>query len=93
MECHFPLILALALSAPAIRAAGDPGTCRVWARSDTVHVLRVEPAGTVRSVALAAARCEWRSFQILVRSDSRVHSSPRPRRERRPNRRTQPDIP
>ncbi|MEQ2005314.1 MAG: DUF4091 domain-containing protein [Limisphaerales bacterium] len=72
MKSHFSLLLALALSAPAIRAVGDPGTCLVWARSDTVHVLRDEPAGTVRSVALAAARREWESFQILVRSDSPV---------------------
>lgn len=72
MKSHFSLLLALALFAPTIEAACDPGACQVWARSDTVHVLRDEPAGTVRSVALAAARREWESFQILVRSDSPV---------------------
>jgi len=45
MKSLFSLILALASSAPAIRAAGEPATCQVWARRDTVHVLRAEPAG------------------------------------------------
>ncbi len=68
----FRSLLALALSTPAIQAAEIRGACQAWARSDTVHVLRDEPAGTVRSVALAAARLEWESFQVFVRSDSPV---------------------
>ncbi|MBI5771360.1 MAG: DUF4091 domain-containing protein [Verrucomicrobia bacterium] len=63
---------ALVLFAPAVRAAGAPGNCQVWVRSDTVHVLRDEPAGTGKNVALAAAKNEWESFQIFLRSDSPV---------------------
>ena len=66
-------VLALALSAAATRSAGAPGSCQVWVRSDTVHVLRDEPAGPAKDVALAAARNEWESFQIFLRSDSPVN--------------------
>ena len=68
-----PFFLALAFSAPAIRAAETPGACQIWVRNDTVHVLRDEPAGAARTISLAAARCEWESFQILLRSDSPVN--------------------
>jgi len=40
----------------------------VWTVSDTRHVLRSELPGTLREARLAAARNEWRSFQILMRS-------------------------
>jgi len=41
---------------------------RVWAVQDTRRVLREEPAGQGTAVKLAAARNEWESFQILLRS-------------------------
>ena len=44
----------------------------VWVVKETVRVLRDAPAGTTRTVALAAARNEWESFQILMRSDAPV---------------------
>jgi len=45
---------------------------RVWTVVETRRVLRDEPAGDDASVRLAAARNEWESFQILVRSDTPV---------------------
>lgn len=57
-------LVGLALCGPALRAAE---ALQVWARSDTVHVLRAEPAGSARNVVLAAARNEWESFQVFVR--------------------------
>ncbi|MHC4399107.1 MAG: DUF4091 domain-containing protein [Planctomycetota bacterium] len=41
---------------------------QVWTSTETTRVLRAKPAGTARSVKLAAARNEWESFQILTRS-------------------------
>lgn len=64
------LFLAVAHSALAVRAASASGACQVWVTSDTVHVLRDEPAGIAQSVTLTAARNEWESFQIFLRSDS-----------------------
>src|SRR5574340_137921 len=45
---------------------------RVWTLTETRRVLRDEPAGNGPSVRLAAARNEWESFQILMRSDRPV---------------------
>jgi len=45
---------------------------QVWTCRDTVRVLRDEPVGKTKNVVLAAARNEWESFQILVRSDAPV---------------------
>lgn len=45
---------------------------QVWTCRDTVRLLRDEPPGKTRKVTLAAARNEWESFQILVRSDTPV---------------------
>ena len=44
----------------------------VWTVTDTRHVLRSEPPGSELSVKVAAARNEWVSFQILLRSDEPV---------------------
>ena len=45
---------------------------RLWTTSQTRHVLRDDPAENSLAVKLAAARNEWRSFQILLRSDKPV---------------------
>jgi len=45
---------------------------QVWTLTQTRRVLRDEPAGTGNSVKIAAARNEWESFQILMRSDATV---------------------
>ena len=60
---------ALALAAPAAAAQAELG---VWTVTETRHVLRDEPAGAGKDVALQLARNEWRGFQILVRSEEPV---------------------
>jgi len=69
--CSFPArvacLLAAALSPAAPAAAITPS---VWTVTETKHVLRSEPPGRQREARLAAARNEWVSFQILVRSDA-----------------------
>jgi hypothetical protein len=62
-------VLAVALAAVAGEAAG---ALQVWTLTETRRVLRDEPAGRGLAVKIAAARNEWESFQILVRSDSPV---------------------
>ena len=42
---------------------------RVWTVAETRRVLREDPPESNVSVKLAAARNEWESFQILIRSD------------------------
>jgi hypothetical protein len=42
---------------------------RLWTLTQTKRVLRDDPPGTAASVKLQAARNEWESFQILLRSD------------------------
>jgi hypothetical protein len=42
---------------------------QVWTLTETHHVLRSEPPASGSSVRLGAARNEWVSFQILLRSD------------------------
>ncbi|MBL7153220.1 MAG: DUF4091 domain-containing protein [Phycisphaerae bacterium] len=42
---------------------------RVWTAVSTRRVLRDEAAGAGSSVGISAARNEWESFQILLRSD------------------------
>ena len=48
------------------------GDWHVWTLTQAVRVLRDAPAGTGRTVRLAAARNETESFQILVRSGAAV---------------------
>ena len=43
---------------------------QVWTTTETVRVLRDAPAEQGRAVKLAAARNEWESFQVLMRSNS-----------------------
>jgi len=45
---------------------------RVWTATSTRRVLRDEPAGAATSARISAARNEWESFQVLVRSDVAV---------------------
>ncbi len=45
---------------------------QVWTTVETRRVLRSESPGRGTSVQLAAARNEWESFQILMRSDAPV---------------------
>ncbi len=45
---------------------------QAWTLTETRRVLRDEPARTGTSVKIAAARNEWESFQILMRSDAVV---------------------
>jgi hypothetical protein len=66
--CGF-LAAALALAAPAASAQAE---LKVWTLTETRHVLRDEPAGAGKDVALQLARNEWRGFQILVRSEEPV---------------------
>jgi len=53
-----------------------PGAVRadwkVWTVTETRRVLRDEPAGSGSEAKLAAARNQWRGFQILMRSDAPV---------------------
>lgn len=54
----------------AVMAAGNArADWHLWTLTETKRVLRDEPAGTGTSVKLQAARNEWESFQILLRSD------------------------
>ena len=41
----------------------------VWTMTGTDRVLRAAPPGTALDVSISAARNEWESFQILLRSD------------------------
>ncbi len=45
---------------------------QVWTVTQTKRVLRSDPAGSTISVNLSAARNEWESFQILIRSDEDI---------------------
>ena len=58
------LLLATLLSLPAWT------DWSVWSVSTTQRVVRGDPPGTGVAVQLYAARNEWRSFQVLLRSDT-----------------------
>jgi hypothetical protein len=62
-------LLAATLGLTAHVAGAD---LQVWTVTETRHVLRSELPGRQREVRLAAARSEWRSFQIFVRTDAPV---------------------
>ena len=64
-----PLLLAAFTVGTAGKAAGD---WQVWTVTETRRVLRDDPAGSGAEVRLGAARNEWESFQILLRSDAAV---------------------
>lgn len=67
---RYALVVILLLGA-AWEACAD---WQAWVVSDTQRVLREDPAGSELSVRLNAARNEWESFQIFVRSDEEVRS-------------------
>ena len=62
--CAFVLLLSVVASAHA--------DWHVWTVTETRHVLRSDPRGYDRTVEVAAARNEWVSFQVLLRSDEPV---------------------
>jgi hypothetical protein len=62
----FAISLSFGLTAVA-RAEWD-----IWTIKETRHVLRSEPAAKLTNMKLGAARNEWVSLQILLRSDTPV---------------------
>jgi len=68
MKTNISPLLALLLSLPlAHRVRAE---WQVWTLTDTRHVRRSESAADSTTVKLGAARNEWVSFQILLRSDA-----------------------
>jgi hypothetical protein len=65
-----PLLAALLSLAAAGVARAE---WRVWTLTETRHVRRSEPPANGATVKLGAARNEWVSFQILLRSDAPVN--------------------
>ncbi len=65
-----PSLLLVALLFAVIAAAR--AEWHVWTLTETRHVLRSEPPANSAAVKLGAARNEWVSFQILLRSDAPV---------------------
>lgn len=63
---HLIPLLAAFISLPAASAVDTDW--RVWTLTETKHVLRSDPPGSALAVNLGAARNEWVSFQILLRS-------------------------
>lgn len=63
------MVVALACIVSLQRAGAD---WQVWTLTETRRVLRDEPARTGTSVKIAAARNEWESFEILMRSDGPI---------------------
>ena len=68
-----PTILVLA-ACWAVAGGSATADWHVWTLARTERVSRQSPAGTGTAVALAAARGEWESFQILMRSDEPIAS-------------------
>jgi hypothetical protein len=64
------LVIWLVLSLAGVARAD----WQVWTLTETRHVLRNDPPANGRTVQLTAARNEWVSFQILLRSDAPVKS-------------------
>ncbi|MCX6929172.1 MAG: DUF4091 domain-containing protein [Verrucomicrobia bacterium] len=62
------LAVGLALSLTGMARA----EWHVWTLTDTRHVLRSDPPAMGRAVHLGAARNEWVSFQVLLRSEAPV---------------------
>jgi hypothetical protein len=70
MKSNPSLFFGVWLSLAFANLAG--AECRVWTLAETRHVLRSELPGAGATVKLGAARNEWASFQILLRSDEPV---------------------
>jgi len=67
-----PKRLLVGLLMVCVMCALARGDWHIWTLTQTARVLRDAPAGTGRTVRLAAARNETESFQVLVRSDAAV---------------------
>ena len=65
-------LMSMAFAFTAALSALPAAEWRVWTVQDTRRVLREEPSGRGTEVKLAAARNEWESFQILLRSPTAV---------------------
>jgi Glycoside hydrolase 123 N-terminal domain/Glycoside hydrolase 123, catalytic domain len=64
-------VIAMMAQGGVVRAA-EPAEWHVWTETETRHVLREDPPAASRDVQVAAARNEWESFQILVRSETPI---------------------
>src|SRR5712691_5438268 len=63
-------VMSMMAQANAERVGVPPAAgWSVWTETETRHVLREDPPGTGHTVRIAAARNEWESFQILMRSE------------------------
>ena len=62
-------ILRLLPILPLLGAGQARADWHVWTLARAERVLREDPAGSGTAVSLAAARNEWESFQVLLRSD------------------------
>ena len=67
-----PKLHLLLLAGGLVTPADVFAQWQIWTTTETRHVLRSAPPENTRAVRLAAARNEWESFQILVRSDEPV---------------------
>jgi hypothetical protein len=67
-----PLLVGLACGAMLALAGAAHGQWQVGATADTVRLLREDTPPESATVRMAAARNEWRAFQIFVRSDAAV---------------------
>ena len=70
-RAHFRLeYVGLLFASVGLAAHVAHADLQVWTTGETRHVLRSESPGNQREVRLAAARNEWGSFQVLVRTDA-----------------------
>lgn len=70
--CRTVLFVAAILGTPAGARDSVSADLRVWTVTETRRLLREDAAEKHIEVRLAAARNEWVSFQILLRSDAPV---------------------
>jgi len=70
IRIHAGFVVGAFLCVFGLQTAG--ADLRVWTDVSTRRVLRDEAAGAGASVRISAAKNEWESFQILVRSDIAV---------------------
>jgi len=69
---RFVRVLLVVLTLLVARALPAAAEWQVWTVTETRRVLREDPAEKNLAVSIAAARNEWESFQVLVRSDAPV---------------------
>jgi hypothetical protein len=73
MNTHVRSMVLLVICG-VVAADGVRADWQVWTVTETRRVLRDDVAGEGTPVNLAAARNEWESFQILIRSDAPVEA-------------------